>query len=288
MIFSSPEERLPPTCPQCKAEIVLSTLEMQLDVNQSTQFNTLMLCFVLCKKTANEVVLHCPFCNYCEIRDRMGINFVFCGNEACKKRSCHFCYLECPYETENNDSGQEDNTDDDDDDDEIEDKGAVKHFVCAELNDTKKKIEKAIEDGSKVYCPKCGVGGRKDDACTHMSCVKCGTCFCYFCGMSEKECEKEANSSNIYGHNANWPDTEKRCPMYLSEISDVDDRWPDDDSQCLDFFHRLRIMQNLKKVIGECDMEKIKKVEEKYKCIENTGLDIREILREDITLIIRE
>jgi hypothetical protein len=87
-----------------------------------------------------------------------------------------------------------------------------------------------------MYCPTCGLGGRKDDACTHMKCIKCDTDWCYICGLKEADLDKE-NGDSIYQHNELWHENEARCPMYLTAINQLDKRWPLDDDECLEFFH---------------------------------------------------
>lgn len=80
----------------------------------------------------NEVICRCPFCNYLEIRNKEGINFIFCQKETCKKRSCFFCHLECEYDPA--------------EDDESEEKlDLFKHFECAELSSYLEILEKAVE-----------------------------------------------------------------------------------------------------------------------------------------------
>ncbi len=294
-IFADPIQNLPPKCPNCKSDIIGQTLEMQFDSSKSSQYNNLMLCIASAQSfSPNEIILHCSFCSYSEIRDKMGVNFVFCKNEKCSKRSCFYCYLECPYESEDNKIIENSLEEADEDEEIFEDPEARKHFVCADLFEMKSKIEKAIEDGSKVKCPKCGTGGRKDDNCTHMTCVRCNNMFCYFCGMSEDVCDKDTEINSIYGHNCDWPTNEKRCPMYLTEIADVDDKWPDGDEdssliddECLNYFHKMKILASLRMVFETSKREEIERVEEKYHCISNSNLTIEDILNKDLTLINR-
>lgn len=89
----------------------------------------------------------------------------------------------------------------------------------------------------------------KDDGCTHISCSKCGTNFCYLCGLDEKTCGKEGNIGNIYNHNIEWMFNKKRCPMYLIEINDIDINWPINEENSLQKFHCLRTKIFLKKAI---------------------------------------
>ena len=47
---------------------------------------------------------------------------------------------------------------------------------------------------------------------------------------------------NIYNHNEEWYENEKRCPMYLTQISEVDDKWSEEDQACLDLFHKIKTL----------------------------------------------
>jgi len=133
------------------------------------------------------------------------------------------------------------------------------HIVgCASLRDAKEAVDKALEDGSKMPCPVCALAGRKDEACTHMSCPRCHTSWCYLCGLSVGECDKAPpppgkSAEDIFLHNESWEVNTKRCPMYLTQILDVDDAWLGEDwdgeevsdDECLAYFHRLRTIKLL-------------------------------------------
>jgi hypothetical protein len=104
------------------------------------------------------------------------------------------------------------------------------HKKCVELREPKRLIELAIEEGSKMRCPGCKLAGRKDDACTHMTCTKCTTEWCYVCGLDVEACDKASpreggEVNDIYLHNRDWEINEKRCPMYLTQILEVDLHW---------------------------------------------------------------
>ena len=105
------------------------------------------------------------------------------------------------------------------------------HIVgCASLRAAKEAIDTAMEHGSKMPCPECGLAGRKDEACTHMSCPRCHTPWCYVCGLSVRECDKAAPRpgrpvDDIFLHNVDWEVNEKRCPMYLTQILEVNSEW---------------------------------------------------------------
>mmetsp|Transcript_12667 Transcript_12667/g.12764 ORF Transcript_12667/g.12764 Transcript_12667/m.12764 type:complete len:86 (+) Transcript_12667:480-737(+) len=81
------------------------------------------------------------------------------------------------------------------------DDGFFYHQMCVELYPLKTKIENAIEEGEFRRCPQCGLSGRKDEYCTHMTCSVCQTVWCYFCGKKEVDCDKDYPGNNIYAHN---------------------------------------------------------------------------------------
>ena len=81
-----------------------------------------------------------------------------------------------------------------------------------------------------MACPRCDLKGRKDDACTHMNCVKCGCDWCYVCGLAVDACDKAPpregrDENDLYLHNRNWETNYRRCPMYLTQILEVDLNW---------------------------------------------------------------
>lgn len=139
-----------------------------------------------------------------------------------------------------------------------------------------------------MRCPGCGLSGLKDEACTHMTCDKCQTVWCYFCGLDQVHADKEGGADNIYQHNRKWYSTEGRCPMYLTEISQVDDRWPEEDEECLEFFHRKRAIRLLRDFVNEIKVDNYKKLVEIFpQCGEGAGFSLEDILTEDIELIKR-
>lgn len=67
--------------------------------------------------------------------------------------------------------------------------------------------------------------------CTYMTgCTKCATEWCYVCGLSVADWDKAPprlgnDGNDIYLNNRDWESNEKRCPMYLTQILDVDLHW---------------------------------------------------------------
>lgn len=68
-------------------------------------------------------------------------------------------------------------------------------------------IRAAITEGLSVPCPGgCGARCRKDTACIHMLCSKCGTKFCYACGQKRADCagSTRCDKDTRYLHHAAW------------------------------------------------------------------------------------
>jgi len=117
-------------------------------------------------------------------------------------------------------------------------------------------IPEIIEKESQVFCPNCGLGGRKDLECTHITCPKCYLVYCYVCGKSENE------FSTMAFHNEDWESNSKRCPTSFYMISIIDERYPNDEEGAMNFFHDLKIKKKLKEVFeilefDEMDIESI-------------------------------
>jgi hypothetical protein len=258
--LQSPEQMLPPKCMLCQSFVNLQYFEMQLDQQQCAIFHTVMATKEL---QDGECVASCPFCQYFEIRQASACDmFLFhCGfsankveglkdvgqrpNTCCSKTSCAVCKKEvdCP---------EDDGFASDDDDDEP----FLRHLECVRLRDVRLQFDSALERGENGTCPHCGLTGRKDDACMHMDCEKCSGGWCYFCGEAEEkvDCDETSvtnGSDRLYAHNVDWEEHSKRCPMYLTQINEVDPSWPEkDDTQCLNLFHKKRAIDELRKFRG--------------------------------------
>jgi len=291
----------PPKCALCALEIEPLIFERQLSPEELSAYLTSLL---LHDKSnllaANEMIIDCPFCKYFEICEKdKGHIFMFCKNsgsnvgvnasggecsdkiESCKRVTCMFCRSEVIPPT----------------DDVNEAKTEMEsHFICAELSPSKLQIDNAIYLGCNSPCPECGLSGIKNDACTHMTCIKCQALWCYICGFKVQECDKAPNQDysewenfdeNIHLHNIDWKTNEKRCPMYLYEIKEIDDRWPGDPTECVNFFVRLRTMKLIKAVVDNIGRDKYNVLEEKYASIQNNGFPIEDCLATDTTVIKR-
>jgi hypothetical protein len=258
--LQSPEQMLPPKCMLCQSAVNLSYFEMQLDQQQCAIFHTVMATKEL---QDGECVASCPFCQYFEIRQASACDmFLFhCGysnnrveglkdvgqtaSTCCNKTSCAVCKKEvdCP---------EDDGFASDDGDEEP----FLRHLECVRLRDTRLQFDSALERGEQGTCPHCGFKGRKDDACMHMTCENCSGDWCYFCGEAEEkvDCDETSvanGSKRLYAHNVDWEENSKRCPMYLTQINEVDPSWPEkDDEQCLNHFHKKRAIDELRKFRG--------------------------------------
>ena len=111
-----------------------------------------------------------------------------------------------------------------------------------------------------MECPECKHGGRKDEACTHMTCAKCETNWCYVCGQKESDLDQACLSS----HNELWQSNSQRCPIYLHYIRKIDKRWSRSSEECLDYFHRIKTITLLRKFIDEINIAGYKQLCESF------------------------
>jgi hypothetical protein len=73
--------------------------------------------------------------------------------------------------------------------------------------------------------------------------------------------------------------------MYLIQIYELDDRWPDDEEQCLVMFHRNRSLRLLREVYELLGEERIDQLNRHFGILDTCGFTLEEILHEDLTLI---
>ncbi|CAB9517040.1 expressed unknown protein [Seminavis robusta] len=263
----------PPNCAICRVSMPKLQFEALLTDKQ--------LAALKChgtKKTMSRrnVLVQCTMCSHFESFLKPGPAAWRC--KACHHGTCFVCNKDLPGLFSNGEG--ESKTD---------------HRLCKALRGVKEKIEKAIEDGFQVECPSCGLSGRKDDACLHMKCPRpeCGVEYCYLCGLSVYDCDKappdeeDGEENDIYLHNRDWGINPKRCPMYLTQILEVDLSWLgvdwennasdgdfEDDNICLDHFHRFRTIQQLQEVMDEVGEHDFTAVFEHFPSIKASGYNV--------------
>jgi hypothetical protein len=275
LFFSDPQHYIPLRCVQCHVELNSSVFERQLTVDQLSFYYQNMLIFVWAKEflDEDERLDNCPFCNYAVIRNINDTNIFYCAHPDCMKISCLICRKVCPKFLNNYCTDEQ----------LVE---MEKHFTCAVLAADKQKFDEYLEAGQKVPCPKCGIAGMKDDACTHMTCLNCSQLWCYFCGKKTEDCDRAPDGTNgIIDHNTHWESNLNRCPMYMTQIYDIDSRWPDDEMQCLIMFHRNRSLRLLREVFEILGRDRIDQLDRHFNSVTTCGFTRDEILDEDLTLI---
>jgi hypothetical protein len=276
LFFSDPQHYIPLRCVQCRVDLNPAVFERQLSQEQVVFYNEHMLLLVWAKESLreDERLDNCPSCSFAVIRGKKDPKILYCAHPECSKITCLVCRRTCP--KFRNDYGS------DEDIAEME-----RHYICAALADDKNKFDQAIELGQKVPCPNCGIQGMKDDSCTHMTCLNCLQLWCYVCGKKVEDCDRIPNGRNgIIDHNDSWELNPNRCPMYLTQIVDKDDRWPDGDEYlCLARFHRCRTLRLLREVYELLGEERINALDRHFNILATCGFTLNEILHEDLTLI---
>eukprot|EP00475_Leptophrys_vorax_P003663 TRINITY_DN12149_c0_g1_i2.p1 TRINITY_DN12149_c0_g1~~TRINITY_DN12149_c0_g1_i2.p1 ORF type:complete len:402 (-),score=94.37 TRINITY_DN12149_c0_g1_i2:1133-2239(-) len=132
----------------------------------------------------------------------------------------------------------------------------MQHHFCklSEVDKLYLKILDTLAESSTMKCPSCGAAGKKDLACTHITCDKCSRKFCYMCGVAE------ANLIGGFEVHNQWtldtPPDEKRCPMYVQyKYGDVanGDQMDGDPAVALENFHlelQRKALEDLKKEVN--------------------------------------
>lgn len=283
----------PPKCSMCRAPLPLAAFERVLKPNQHATYLSIAAMHDL---KLGESLVNCTHCSYFEIRTDDPSLF-YCPREDCKVGHCCTCKARLPSICE----------DDDDDGFDEDSKQAehLRHLGCGALRVEKKLFDEALQKGSSMACPSCGVLGRKDGMCTHMSCA-CGTIWCYVCELGEGECDKAprkgsvactpvASEARMYAHNEDYEYNWKRCPMYLNLLQNVDEGWgnlkgedgdeddadkDDEDEEvfeeyCVSKLHQwrtLRLLKELKDKIGETKWSELK---EAFHSVRHCGFRVR-------------
>lgn len=262
----------PPKCPMCKALFSQDLFVRQLTSSQQNAFKTHIARTAL---KDGEELIECKDCGLFEVVTDDPVLW-WCPH--CHRGACRVCNNDLPTGAEKYDIDKS------------------PHKRCAQLREPKRLIEQAIEEGSKMRCPGCQLAGRKDDACTHMTCTKCSTEWCYVCGLDVASCDKEAprdggRVNDIYLHNRDWEINEKRCPMYLTMILEVDLNWLgenweenasnedfEDDEKCLDYLHRFRTIKLLQQVLEKIGKSLFVSAFVEFDGIKNCGYTVSEVI----------
>ena len=112
--------------------------------------------------------------------------------------------------------------------------------------------------------------------------------FCYVCGLSLAEADREDPNGNIFQHNVNWETNDKRCPLYLYWIKSIDSRWPQKDDDCQDLFHKILTYTVLRSYIIKIGSDTFTRIYGMFESLQSYGIDdLEEILTMDLTLIHR-
>eukprot|EP01087_Luapelamoeba_hula_P020217 TRINITY_DN6862_c0_g1_i1.p1 TRINITY_DN6862_c0_g1~~TRINITY_DN6862_c0_g1_i1.p1 ORF type:complete len:343 (+),score=28.39 TRINITY_DN6862_c0_g1_i1:33-1061(+) len=109
-------------------------------------------------------------------------------------------------------------------------------------------VMRALENGGTRTCPGCGLRGRKNLNCTHITCARCKIEWCYMCSRKADDCDKAPGTATLMGHQVDWPTNPLRCPMYLNELSSVDQSFDWNSAAALDEFHRSITLALLQRV----------------------------------------
>lgn len=246
----------------------------------------------------------CSFFKIAESPEEVAQQVIFCcDNDLCRVRHCLICKstLRTLPTIEEDDSMEID-------DDDIEEQ--MHHLTqCRSLWEEKMRFDTALDAGSTMPCPSCGVPGRKDGMCTHMSCAGCCTEWCYVCGLDVEKCDKAKGKTSIYDHNEGFQKNPKRCPMYLNQLQTVDEEWSvenlrgtleenedEEDEEideeeveilCVNKFHRWKTLRLLKELKDDLGPEKWDALKATFHTVRECGFTDDEIDAANVPLFVR-
>eukprot|EP00930_Biecheleria_cincta_P098991 TRINITY_DN90646_c0_g1_i1.p1 TRINITY_DN90646_c0_g1~~TRINITY_DN90646_c0_g1_i1.p1 ORF type:complete len:371 (-),score=60.26 TRINITY_DN90646_c0_g1_i1:51-1163(-) len=217
-IISEGISAIPVTCMMCKAQVVPDTFARNCDPKQLELFDE--ACIVVGSRAEGESLYRCSYCKVQVSLVDFDCNIIYCCS-ACQAVYCTVCGQPCS------------------------DSDADEHLTqCPSYGELKFAVEKVLADAGVKACPGCGHRGRKDEACTHITCPVCQLRWCYVCGL-----EREQADGGEASHNAGWRTDPLRCPMYLDSIQDVNTEWPIEPRQAVDHFHRRETCWQLRQLL---------------------------------------
>lgn len=296
-VMTEPESNIPVKCPICKTEtVVTETFERYLSEGNRNDYLSVIAMKAIDPEA--ECLVSCPFCPYFEIWQRQaeGHQFLYCqGGHVekdtnafikCGRVSCVICKLEFVPPVGGGFAGELDPRGDGEG--EEQDTTSFRfHLACPEQSAFLAAVSEATRLGAGMACPQCHLVGSKNDACTHMHCPQCETEFCYVCGGAEATLDK-SRPGTIFRHNDDWRGNPSRCPLFLHELPEYDDRWPaDGESQRvarLSEVRTLALMRAVLEIVGEDAFERLSN---RFPQVRNCGITLDDIKTADVLLIRR-
>jgi len=134
----------------------------------------------------------------------------------------------------------------------------VRDHVCRQdsIEELYNKVLETLAEASTMTCPSCKKKWQKDLACTHMTCEKCSTVWCYHCGIDKKELGEDWSPHNEW--DLDTKEDSGRCPMYLHYKygkKKVGNRMDGPPEEALEEFHRIKQTKAIEKLKAENNPE---------------------------------
>lgn len=238
-------EIFPPRCPECHCDytyIQFEQLFAHLEEAKRADLERQVKMKHILPKTLkpDEKLVSCRSCSYSEIwKKDSGEMFISCKTPGCLKKTCIIC---SNLSTEN-------------------------HDRCAPLSKIKADLEEALYRASIRKCPKCGFAGQKDNACTHITCNKCGNVFCYVCVKSQTDL-----GGSLGTHNGDFQTVADHCPSRLEQFPGM----PSDAAKAVEEFHRILLKKAFGEMLKKYD-KKVDEAEEHFGICRKMGLILSEL-----------
>ena len=226
-------------------------------------------------------MVNCYYCGDDQVWDaKPKTNFFYCENSDCGKAFCTLCNGPVDNDRDERETEQE----------QIEYE-EEEHPICFEFKDMRNEWNLIMQKGAMRFCPNpsCKTGGVKGTEWTHMKWFTWGTNYCYFWGKAEADCNKSTSEPGLARHNDDWETNPKRCPIFLLQIQEVDDRWETNkDDDCMKFFHKLLTYTYISEFIKKHTRDTFGNLCDAFDILSESGINIDEVLSTDLTMIKRD
>ena len=171
MILENPAIYIPAKWAECKETISLEQIKPFMTSRQLSMYNS---CYTKKSISSSNKIVECLNCSYYETWSKTNKSHIFYWkNKSCLKGSWLVCLGTLKSPTDPKKLTEE------------EKKELSKHEDWEKYKENFDKIMDIIDRNNQRYCPYCGLGGRKNDAWTHITCYGCSKRYWYMWGESE-------------------------------------------------------------------------------------------------------
>ena len=167
MILDNPATYIPAKWAECKETISLEQIKPFMTSRQLSMYNS---CYTKKSISSSNKIVECLNCSYYETWSKTNKSHIFYWkNKSCLKGSWLVCLRTLKSPTDPKKLTEE------------EKEELSMHEDWEKYKENFDEIMNIIDRNNQRFCPKCGLGGRKNDEWTHIACYGWDTKYCYLC-----------------------------------------------------------------------------------------------------------